>query len=77
MPPIPRTIVTDVLAGVPQLLKNVVPPNILGQISQFARNAIEVIVELAGKLIISADMINYRHRIEDVNNEWELLLQIQ
>uniref|UniRef100_A0A7E4W3Z8 Metalloendopeptidase n=1 Tax=Panagrellus redivivus TaxID=6233 RepID=A0A7E4W3Z8_PANRE len=41
LPPIPRINLPDVLRGVPDILRNVVPPSILGQLTEIARNTIK------------------------------------
>ena len=42
LPPIPKINLPDVLRNVPDFLKTVVPAPILGQITEFAKNAIKV-----------------------------------
>lgn len=42
LPPIPRLNLPDLLRNVPDVLKNVIPAPILGQITEFAKNAIMV-----------------------------------
>uniref|UniRef100_A0A914PF38 Uncharacterized protein n=1 Tax=Panagrolaimus davidi TaxID=227884 RepID=A0A914PF38_9BILA len=42
LPPIPKLNLPDVLQNVPSVLRNFIPAPLLGQITEFARNAIRV-----------------------------------